>query len=139
MPDYPKEQLWELYKNLPKNLQNALFSLEIGDNIYEICERNGVEGEKASEVNKNIGYVFLGLLPPSGFQEVLKREIGLPPKTAENISIEIEKFVFLPLRKNLEAIYKETIKIRKPKKGTIPLKKKSTSSKKKDKYREPIE
>ncbi len=138
MPDYPKEQLWELYKDLPKNLQNALFSSEIGDNIYEICERNGVEGKKASEVSKNIGYVFLGLLPPSDFQQVLKKEIGLTPKTAEDISIEIERFIFLPLRKNLEAIYKETIKVRKPKKKTSFLKKEAISSKKKDEYRESI-
>jgi len=117
MPDYPKEQLWELYKDLPKNLQNALFSSEIGDNIYEICERNGVEEKKASEISKNIGYVFLGLLPPSDFQKVLKKEIGLIPKTAENVSSEIERFIFLPLRKNLEP----------------------APSKKKDKYREPIE
>ncbi len=139
MPDYPKEQLWELYKDLPKNLQNALFSSEIGDNIYEICERNEVEGKKTSEISKNIGYVFLGLLPPSNFQQVLKKEIGLIPKTAENVSVEIERFVFLPLRKNLEAIYKETIKVRKPKKEITPLKKKITPLKKKDEYREPTE
>ena len=78
----------------------------------------------------------MGLLPPSDFQQVLKKEIGLIPKTAEDISVEIERFVFLPLRKNLEAIYKETIKVRKPKKEITPLKKKATSSKKKDEYRE---
>ncbi len=41
MLNYPKEQLWELYENLPKELQEAIFSSENADKIYDICTRNG--------------------------------------------------------------------------------------------------
>ncbi len=132
MPDYPKEQLWELYQDLPETLQKALFSEEVADNIYEICQKNKIE--KANEISRNIGYVFSGLLPPSEFKGVLSEEIGLDKKKAESVSTEIERFIFLPLKKNLEALYKEKIKGKKIKKKAS-----SKKTKKKDSYRESIE
>ncbi len=128
MPDYPKEQLWELYKDLPETLKEALFSDKVADNIHEICRKNEIE--EANEISKNIGYVFSGLLPPSEFKKVLEKEIGLNKKKAEKVSSEIARFVFLPLRKNLENLYEEKIKAEKEKASGKP--------KKKDQYREPV-
>lgn len=125
MPNYPKEQLQELYKDLPETLQEALFSEKVADNINEVCKKNKVEGKEVSEITKNIGYVFSGLLAPSEFRKTLEEEMGLDKKTSGNIASEIEALVFLPLKKELEGLYQE--KIKKPNKK---------ESSKKDKYRE---
>lgn len=142
MPNYTKKQLLELYKALPKNLQEAASSQENARNIHEICTKNGITDEDAIfDVAKNTGYVFLGLLPPSEFSYILEKELELEKSKAELIASEIIRFVFLPVKDSLEVLYgmqiKPTIKpgadITAP--GEAPPAKKKP--KKRDIYREP--
>ena len=87
MPNYPKEQLWELYKDLPKDLQEAAFSKEIAANIQEICFKNEVTSDSLIfDIAKNIGYIFLGLLPPNEFQDILEKELKIEKSKAEQIA-----------------------------------------------------
>ena len=146
MPDYSKEQLRQLYVNLPKDLQEAVFSQQNATNVQEICSENGVtDKKKASAIAKNAGYVLLGLLPPNDFQKTLEKELELEEKIAKQITIEIIKFIFFPVRASLESLYKTEIKstteppgtITSPLETALPLKKKTP--KKRDTYREPIE
>lgn len=142
MPDYPKDQLWQLYKELPKDLQEAGFSEKVTQNIHEICAKNDISDEDIIfDVIKNVGYVFLGLLPPNELQDILEYELKIEKVKAEKIANEISRFVFLPLKKSLEALYK--IKIKPGIKPTIDPSVKEIfeeeKPKKKDTYREPIE
>lgn len=144
MPDYPKEQLQQLYKSLPKDLQEATFSKEVGRNIHEICTKNGiVDQDTISEIAKDVGYVFLGLLPPSEFAYILEKDLKLEKSKAEGIAAEITRFVFLPIRASLEALYK--MEIRPSVKPGAPLAPPGVPSppkkkaKRKDVYREPTE
>jgi hypothetical protein len=143
MPDYPKEQLWELYKNLPEDLQKAAFSEENARNIQEICTKNGVtDDDLIFDVAKNIGYVFLGLLPPNEFSDVLEKELEIEKNKAGKITSEITRFVFLPVKKSLEALYKMEIKPGiEPKVSSLSPEAESSEKKYKkgDKYREVIE
>lgn len=139
MPNYPKEQLWELYKDLPKDLQKATFSKEVAANIQEVCKENGIaDDDLIFDITKNIGYVFLGLLSPNEFSGVLEKELKMKKKKAEEISSEITRFVFLPLKKSLEALYQ--IEINAGAKTKIKESKKVEKKPKKiDKYKESIE
>ena len=139
MPDYPKEQLWELYKDLPKDLQKATFSEEVAANIQEVCKENGItDDDVIFDITKNIGYVFLGLLAPNEFSDVLEKELKIEKKKAKQISSEITRFIFLPLKKSLEALYQIEIKP-----GTKTKMKEAKEIEKKpkkiDKYKETIE
>lgn len=141
MPNYPKEQLRELYKDLPKDLQKATFSEEVAANIQEVCADNGItDDDVIFDITKNIGYVFLGLLPPNEFSEVLEKELKIEKKKAEQISSELTRFVFLPLKKSLEALYQIKIKAT-SRLGDRPTadKPKAEKPKRKDRYRETIE
>jgi len=139
MPDYPKEQLRELYKDLPKDLQKATFSEEVAANIQEVCKENGIADDNIIfDITKNIGYVFLGLLSPNEFSGVLEKELKIEKKKAEQIGSEIKRFVFLPVRKSLEALYQ--IKIKAETKTEIKKTKEiKDKPKRKDRYREIIE
>ena len=138
MPDYPKEQLRELYKDLPKDLQKATFSKEVAANIQEVCKENDItDDDVIFDITKNIGYVFLGLLSPNEFSGVLEKEIKIEKKKAEQISSEIKRFVFLPVRKSLEALYQ--IKIKAASKLEDQPKAEVKKPKRKDRYRETIE
>ncbi len=143
MPNYPKEQLWELYKDLPKDLQKATFSKEVAASIQEVCAENDItDDDIIFDITKNIGYVFLGLLPPNEFSDVLERELKLDKKTAKQVASEIIRFIFLPVRKSLEALYQIKIKASsKLKKGDQPTsdQPKNEKPKRKDRYRETIE
>lgn len=140
MPNYPKEQLRELYKDLPKDLQKATFSEEVAANIQEICAKNDITNDDVIfDITKNIGYVFLGLLAPNEFSGVLEKELKIEKKKAEQTSSEMTRFIFLPLKKSLEALYQIKIKpgIKEPASAKATAGK--GKPKRKDKYRETIE
>lgn len=143
MPNYTKEQLWELYNALPKDLQEAASSEKSSSNIREICIKNGVSDEDLIfETIKNTGYVFLGLLPPNEFSYILEKELKLEKSKAELITSEIIRFVFLPVRGSLEALYQ--IKIKPTVKPGVDISVPETPAlvkkpKKQDIYREPTE
>jgi len=144
MPDYPQEQLWQLYKGLPKDLQEAGFSEKVAQNIHEICTKNGIRDEDIIfDVSKNVGYVFLGLLPPDEFSYILEKDLKIEKIKAELIAAEIIRFIFLPVRASLEALYKMEIKPSvKSERGETPSSSETPSSgkkNKKDTYREPVE
>lgn len=148
MPDYPKEQLRQLYKNLPKDLQEAGFSKENAKNIHEICAKNDVTDEGTIfDIAKNVGYVFLGLLPPNEFSYILEKDLELEKSKAELVASEITRFVFLPVRDSLEALYKMKISPSiKPGSAPPPPEDQLTADqpkagepKKSDRYRETIE
>lgn len=136
--DYPKEQLWKLYEALPEDLKEAIFSERTADAIYDICQRNGLKKEM-SDIAKYTGYVMLGLLAPNDFQKTLAEELKLENDVAKKVALEINRFVFFPIKSSLEALYK--IEIEKPigptKESSPEIK--PTAKQKRDIYREPIE
>ena len=142
MPEYPKEQLSQLYKDLPKDLKEALFSEENSRNLREICFKNGVRDEDIIfEIIKNLGYVFLGLLVPNELQDVLEKGLKIEKSKAEQITSEISRFIFLPIKNSLETLYNIEIKAGlKPK--ITPLSPKTARKREpkiKDGYRESVE
>ena len=90
---YTPEQFWKLYEKLPQELKDALFAEETGDNIHDICERNGVL-ENLDQVVDYVGRVLVGLLPPDDLQETLERELEMDKERAKKIGQEINRFVF---------------------------------------------
>lgn len=142
MPGYSKEQLAQLYKDLPKDLQEAVFSEENSYNLREICLKNGVRDEDVIfEITKNLGYVFLGLLVPNELQDVLEKELKIEKSKAEQITSEISRFIFLPVKNSLETLYNIKIKAGlKPKITHLsPKTARKRTLKTKDRYREFIE
>lgn len=140
MPKYTKEQFWKLYRNLPQELQDALFSEETGTNIYETCKRNGIE-KNLSQIVDYVGQVLIGVLPPEDFQTTLEKELKLEKEVAKKVFHEINRFIFFLVKDSLSALYK--IEITPPEKPakTPSLKEAPLEEelKKKDVYREPIE
>ncbi|PIR72180.1 MAG: hypothetical protein COU42_02195 [Candidatus Nealsonbacteria bacterium CG10_big_fil_rev_8_21_14_0_10_36_24] len=143
MPDYPKDQLWELYENLPKELQEAIWAEKNADFISDICSRNGINEDKViSEIAKNITYILLGLLPPNELAQVLEKEVKIEKKQAKQIALEINRFILLPVKDSLEALYKIEIKPRLEPESIPQIEAEvepQKKIKKKDRYREPAE
>jgi hypothetical protein len=140
LKEYTKEELWKLYKKLPKELQDAIFAEETAIHIDEICKRYEVPEEKVPEIAKEVGNVLLGLLPPNEFQEILEKEIKLEREIAKKVAQEIYRFIFYPVKSSLGELYKiEIAAPAQPTKITPPPGEKPKIPEKKDIYREPIE
>ncbi|MCH8741354.1 hypothetical protein IH779_00350 [Patescibacteria group bacterium] len=142
--EYLREQLWKLYKKLPEELQEAVFSQETADSIGNACERNQVPENKIPEVAERTGYVLSGLLPPNEFEDTLIKKVKLKAETAKNVAREINRFIFFPVKEILSKLYEIEIDpparppgvIKEVKPKTSPEKEKPETT---DTYREAIE
>ncbi len=136
------DQLWKLYKNIPKDLQKAIFSVETADSVFDICEKNNIN--EIHEMAKIVGDSLIGILPPKEIEESLKKRLGLSSEKATKVSREIDRFILYPLRDSLTELYGEELEIietetkeEKPKNKNQKKDKKIKPSK--DSYREPTE
>jgi len=139
MAEYTKEQLEELYNQLPEDLQKAVFSQKIGEKIQKTCYENKIIDQKDFlKILKNVGYVFLGLLSPEEFKDVLEKKLKV--KNAKRVWQTINNEVFMELKQSLEALYQNKIEFQKIE-ILNPVKAESEKPKPQetDKYRELIE
>ncbi|OGZ23545.1 MAG: hypothetical protein A3A08_01605 [Candidatus Nealsonbacteria bacterium RIFCSPLOWO2_01_FULL_41_9] len=105
MPNkYTKEQFWKLYEKLPQELKDALWAEETGNNIEDICQRYEIE-ENVGDIVDLVGQVLVGVLAPKDFQETLEKELKLEKNTAKKAAQEINRFIFYPVRTELEKLY----------------------------------
>lgn len=136
---YNREQLWKLYKELPEDLQEALFSEETTNTISDICEKNNINDSR--KITEIIGLVLLGLLPPSELEKTLKKDLSLSAEKSKKVFGEINSFLLYPLKNVLTDLYSESnlkFKSIATKARKSPLKKASirNHSGKNDSYRE---
>lgn len=146
---YTRQQFWQLYKKLPEDLKETLFSEQTANDIEDICKRNEVPPEDLPKIVDLVREVLMGTLPLEEFQRNLEKELRLGSTVAKKISQEINRFIFLPVRKSLFSLYQVEIapggRLVKPtpKKETAPEEereiKKEKKPSKEDVYREPVE
>lgn len=126
---YPKQQLWEIYENLPEELREAIFSQETAENINKVCDQNQI-GDKSNQVARLTGEVLMGLLAPDEFEDALETELDLNPEKAEKVCFQINRYIFRPVQSSLRVLYEETMEEKEGEKKEQP--------EKEDIYREPI-
>jgi hypothetical protein len=138
MKEYSKEELEELYKELPEDLQKALFSNEIGEKVQAFCyERDILEEEVINKILKKLGYVFLGLLSPNEFKEEMKTD---KVKDFDIIWAKINNEVLMELKDGLDALYEISLTFEKIEDRPISKeKRKKRERKASDKYLEPLD
>lgn len=148
MLEYTREQFWQLYKKLPEDLKETIFSEETAKDIEDICKRNGISSENLSKIVDLVGKVLLGILSLGELQRNLEKELKLGFTATKKIAQEINRFIFLPVRKSLFSLYEVEIapggRLMKPTPGkeVAPKGEKRVKKEKKpetDIYREPVE
>lgn len=143
MLNYTQDQLWKLYENLPTDLKDAIFSPDTADDINNTCEKYKIADKKMSEIAKYVGYVLLGVLPPTEFQKALEAEIGIEKETAKAIDHDINRFVFWPVKENLASLHGTELAPSEKMPEAAPVLAKESPQKgrqkRKDTYRETIE
>ena len=137
---YTREQFWGLYKTLPQELKDALFSEEAGDNIASACERNEIPDDARGDIVDLVGQVLTGVLPAEDFQSELEKELKIKKEIAKKAAQEINRFVFYPVKPALDQLHgMETNKSIKKPGEEKKTEEKPTELKKDDIYKEPLE
>jgi len=137
---YTREQFWKLYKTLPQELKDALFSEETGDNIASVCERNEITNDARGDIVDLVGQVLVGVLPAEDFQSELEKELKIKKEIAKKAAQEINRFVFYPVKPALDQLHgMETNKSIKKPGEEKKTEEKPTELKKDDIYKEPLE
>jgi len=101
---YTQEEMWKVYETLPEKLKQAVFSAENAEHTFSICERHGVD--ECSQVASLIGLVLMGVMPPQDLQNALVQDLKLEEATAQRVAAEISRFVFYPVKAELEKLHK---------------------------------
>ncbi len=102
---YTKEQLLEMYRKLPHDLQDAIFSVDTAEAIRAIGEKNKLMIDKIGELADETGLVMLGLSSPSQFIPHLSERLGVSRELAKTIGQEINEKIFLAIRESLKKVH----------------------------------
>ena len=105
MENLNPQQLKELYKKLPKDLQDAIFSADSGEVLRDIAKRRGLAIDKSGALADETGSVMLGLTAPREFIPNLKRRLGVDEKTAREIAVDVNDKIFAKVRESLKKIH----------------------------------
>ena len=104
---YTDKELQELYKELSEELKEAIFSEKTAEYIRNICNRNNIK--QISNLAEKIGNVLVGVLPMNEFQEVIEKELEINKEIAKQVTREVNRFIFYPVRIHLEKLYQTEI------------------------------
>ncbi len=102
---YAKEQLLEMYRKLPKDIQDAIFSVDTAEIIREIGENNNLMIDKIGNLADETGLVMLGLTSPSQYIPHIVERLEISRETAKKIAEEVNSKIFFPIRENLKKIH----------------------------------
>lgn len=106
MPKEIPSQIIERYNSLVSELKDALFSGTTSDIISRICDFYHLSDEKADALTLLVGDVLMGFVHYNDFSKVLAEKMGGNVVVAQSIGKEIDREIFLPLRKFLREVYK---------------------------------
>lgn len=102
--EYTKDYFWEIYKQLPEELKDALFSDNNNDLVTNICTQAKLDEDQTSIVAKYVGRVIMGLLPIDEFPITIELELNISQDLANQIHRQIYISIFKHLRIALNKI-----------------------------------
>ncbi len=136
---YEAKELWDLYQNLPKKIQNIFWDKDISSRIEKTSARFELSEEKTDTLVRIVAFIYLGILPPSRIKQVLEEEMALREEKSKVLADEIIRFLIAPLGPLLRELYSkeeiEGVGIKSFKEE----KKEKNSSEFGDVYREPLD
>ena len=132
-----QKQYWKLFQKLPEELKEQMMSEETADNIFDVCNRNGIE--QIPVISSSVGDVLVGILPPDNFQKAIEEKLEISKEVAKKVAQEIYRFIFYPVKADLEKLYRmEIAPFAKMPVTPPPSERPPTPSVKEDVYRELI-
>ncbi len=124
MAEYTNEQLIEMYHKLPKDVQEAIISVDTAEAIRAIGEKHKLMIDKIGELADETGLVMLGITQAGQYVPHLIERLEVSQEIAQEITEEINTKILFPIRDSLRKIQEEreaTAEFPEPIKPEIPV------------------
>ncbi len=95
----------ESYKKLPKDVQDAITSVDTADILRQIGDEKNMMIDKIGELADETGLVLLGFTHPSQFVSRLAERLGIEKTLAKEIAEQVNTRIFFSIRENLKKIH----------------------------------
>jgi hypothetical protein len=104
MIKFTEEQIQERFKQLPKEVQEAVTSADVHDKILGVAKKYGLHVDQEGELVDQIGLIMLGLSPSKDFVKNFSSSAEVDVKTATSIAEDINKEIFDEIRESMREI-----------------------------------
>ena len=105
MKNFTEEQIAQMYDNLPEDLKDAIFVLEMNEIVERIGRENQLNIEQIGDLANETGMVMLGVTHPNEFIGNLADRLEVDKEKARAIAGEINEQVFKKVRESLRKIH----------------------------------
>ena len=96
-------------KDLPKAIQDAIYSIDVEDSVITIGQRNGLHLDQVADLHDLVSLVFLGDVKPQNFSREVAKQIGILQEKADIITAEINAQIFQPVHDELMQVQSEGV------------------------------
>ena len=105
MKNFTEEQIAQMYDNLPEDLKDAIFGLEMNEIVERIGRENQLNIEQIGDLANETGMVMLGVTHPNEFIGNLADRLEIDKEKARAIAQEINEQIFKKVRESLRKIH----------------------------------
>lgn len=102
---HTNKQLLEKYDNLPKDVQEAIFSIDTAEILQKIAKENELNIEKLGILADETGLLMLGITRPNEFISNLAKRLEIEKGAANKIGKEVNGQIFFRIRESLKKIH----------------------------------
>jgi hypothetical protein len=100
--EYTRQQIRAAYDNLPEQVKEVLSSFDPIDAIRDIGAKYNLHLDQVGNLADEIGLVLFGLTKNYEFTDRIQTRLGLNRAQAEQITIDANTEIFLPIREFLK-------------------------------------
>ena len=105
MKNFTEEQIAQMYDNLPEDIKESIFGLEMNDIVEKIGRENKLNIEQIGDLANETGMVMLGVTHPNEFIVNLADRLEVDKEKARAIAQEINEQIFKKVRDSLRKIH----------------------------------
>ena len=105
MKNFTEEQIAQMYDNLPEDLKEAVFSVDMSEVVEKIGRGHQLAIDKIGDLANETGMVMLGVTHPDEFIGNLAERLEVDKEKARGIAQEINEQIFKKVRDSLRKIH----------------------------------
>ncbi|HTK32975.1 MAG TPA: hypothetical protein VL335_00300 [Candidatus Paceibacterota bacterium] len=109
MLQFNAEQIQEKFEQLPKEVQDAVSSPEVHDNLVSIAKKYGLHIDQEGVLVDQVGQVMLGLSPSKDFVKNFMNAGGVTSAVATSVAQDINAEIFSKIKNSMQLIEKQIL------------------------------
>ena len=103
--DETEQLIFEQFKQLPQDVQDAITSNRVREQIKAIGEKHQLHIDQIGSLETETTFIMIGLEPAKDYIRNIARELRLDGATAQKIAVDVNEQIFRPVRESLKKIH----------------------------------